>query len=55
MGNKVIPIEHCHENILLGVTKYGGHICYFEGGFLPSSQWFPRPVFEFFNFFNTDD
>ncbi len=37
IGNKVIPIEHCNENIMIGVTKGGGHLCYFEGTLIPSS------------------
>ena len=31
-GRNVIPIDQCHDNILLGVTRYGGHITYLEGG-----------------------
>eukprot|EP00347_Sterkiella_histriomuscorum_P004112 403361706 len=48
-GNKCIPIDKCHENILIGVTKAGGHLGYFEGAFLPHKQWFPEPTFEFIN------
>lgn len=35
-GPKVIPISEVHDNILLGVTRYGGHISYLEGGLLPN-------------------
>jgi len=49
-GNKCIPIDRCHQNILIGVTKAGGHLGYFEGKILPFKQWFPEPCFEFFNF-----
>ena len=55
MGSKVIPIAHCHENILLAVTKYGGHVCYFEGTFLPTSCWYPKPVLEFLNYFAKEE
>lgn len=51
MGSKVIPIDKCHENILIGVTKTGGHLGYFEGMLLPSKQWFPEPTFEFLKYF----
>jgi predicted alpha/beta-fold hydrolase len=51
MGKEVIPIEKCHENILIGVTKAGGHLGYFEGMLLPHRQWFPEPTFEFLNFY----
>lgn len=51
MGNKMIPIDKCYDNILLGVTKAGGHVGYFEGMLWSNSQWFPRPIFEFLNYF----
>lgn len=35
-GPHVIPVDHCHENILIGTTKTGGHLCFFEGTFLPT-------------------
>ena len=54
MGPKVIPIDHCYDNILIGVTKAGGHCAYFEGSFLPKSQWFPKPTFEFLNYFTQE-
>lgn len=50
-GKDVIPAESNYENILLGVTKTGGHVCYFEGHVLPTSQWFTQPAFEYFNYF----
>lgn len=37
MGNKVIPYDKCYKNILLGVTKAGGHLGYFEGTLLPAT------------------
>ena len=48
--SKCIPIDKCYENILIGVTKAGGHLCFFEGNLLPHKQWFPEPCFEFFDF-----
>jgi predicted alpha/beta-fold hydrolase len=50
-GPHVIPIDCCYENILIAVTKTGGHICYFQGSILPTSQWFTEPAFEFLNYF----
>ena len=50
-GPNVIPFDHSNDNILLGVTSAGGHICFFQGAVLPSSQWFPEPAFEFFKYF----
>lgn len=37
-GPNVIPlaIEECNENIIIGVTKTGGHCCYFEGNLVPT-------------------
>jgi len=49
-GNKTIPYDKVFENILIGVTKAGGHLGYFEGTVLPHKQWFPEPAFEFLNF-----
>eukprot|EP00349_Pseudokeronopsis_sp_Brazil_P005537 CAMPEP_0202959588 /NCGR_PEP_ID=MMETSP1396-20130829/3771_1 /ASSEMBLY_ACC=CAM_ASM_000872 /TAXON_ID= /ORGANISM="Pseudokeronopsis sp., Strain Brazil" /LENGTH=121 /DNA_ID=CAMNT_0049678237 /DNA_START=926 /DNA_END=1291 /DNA_ORIENTATION=- len=51
MGSKCIPIDKCGHNILIGVTKAGGHVGHFEGIFLPYRQWFPEPAFEFLNHF----
>ena len=42
-GKDVIPIGHCHENILLGVLKHGGHCCSIEGGLLPTACWWSKP------------
>jgi predicted alpha/beta-fold hydrolase len=52
-GPNVIPvgIESCNENILIGVTKTGGHCCYFTGSVVPTGQWFTEPAFEFFDYF----
>ena len=36
-GPKVIPIDQVHDNILLGVTRYGGHISYLEGSLIPNA------------------
>lgn len=30
-------IEQCNENIIIAVTKAGGHCCYFQGNILPTS------------------
>jgi predicted alpha/beta-fold hydrolase len=51
MGSEVIPIDKCHKHILIGVTAAGGHLGYFEGVVLPTTQWFPRPTLEFLNYF----
>jgi predicted alpha/beta-fold hydrolase len=53
MGSEIIPFDKCYENILIGVTKAGGHIGYFEGFILPKGQWFPQPSFEFINYFRS--
>ena len=48
----MIPIDQCHEKILLGVTRYGGHITYLEGGYyLPTQQWWTKPTMEFLGHF----
>lgn len=46
-----LPIEHLNEYVMVGTTKYGGHCGYFEGKYLPSEQWFPKPAFEFLDYF----
>ena len=38
-GSQVIPISHCYEKILIGVTKTGGHCGYLEGLIFPTRQW----------------
>lgn len=50
-GNEVIPIGHCHDNILLGVLKHGGHCCNIEGGLLPSGCWWTKPSIVFMDHF----
>lgn len=35
-GQKVIPFDKCYDHIMIGVTRTGGHICYFEGSIVPS-------------------
>jgi hypothetical protein len=50
-GRKVIPIGHCHDNILLGVLKHGGHCCNIEGGILPTGQWWTKPSMVFMDHF----
>lgn len=46
-GPSVIP-DKCHsDNVLLGTTDYGGHICWIEGTFLPTGQWWTKPAFDF--------
>jgi predicted alpha/beta-fold hydrolase len=50
-GPKVIPYGEVHDKILLGVTKYGGHISYLEGGLIPYGQWWIHPSMMFFDHF----
>jgi len=50
-GEKVIPIGHCHDNILLGVLKQGGHCCNIEGGLLPTGCWWTKPSMVFLDHF----
>lgn len=50
-GPDTVPFQHCHENVLLGVTRYGGHICYLEGTWLPTEQWWMKPATDFVSFF----
>jgi len=50
-GSKVIPIGQCHDNILLGVLKHGGHCCNIEGGILPTGQWWTKPSMVFMDHF----
>ena len=50
-GPTVIPIGHCHDNILLGVLKHGGHCCSIEGGLLPTGQWWTKPSIVFMEHF----
>eukprot|EP00347_Sterkiella_histriomuscorum_P008429 403345128 len=50
VGEKTIAYESCqaNQNIILGVTEYGGHLGYFEN-ISSTQQWFVKPVFEFLN------
>jgi len=51
LGNKCIPIDKVSENVMIGVTKAGGHVGYFHGFIAPRGQWFTEPAFEFVNYF----
>lgn len=47
-GSGVIP-DKCHsDNVLLGTTNFGGHICWITGTFLPTGQWWTKPAFDFY-------
>ena len=48
IGDKAICAKTCEENpyVLLGLTKQGGHLGYFEKLY-STQQWFTEPVFEF--------
>ena len=52
LGRNNIDYKECakNPNVLVGVTRSGGHLGYFES---PSSteQWFVHPVLEFFEKF----
>ena len=50
-GPDCIPIDHCYDQILIGVTKYGSHCAYFEGKYRPTGQWFTKPTMEFLQHF----
>ena len=50
-GPDVIPVSNSNEKVLIGVTKTGGHLCYFTGFLLPTGQWFVEPMFEYLNYF----
>jgi predicted alpha/beta-fold hydrolase len=51
-GPDVIPIDHCFDHILIGITKTGGHCSHLEGKYLPTDLWWTKPVFDFFDYFN---
>lgn len=51
-GPDVIPIDHCYDQILIGVTKTGSHCSYIEGKYMPKGLWFAKPTLEFIEFFN---
>lgn len=46
-GPDVIPINHCHDQILIGTTAFGSHVSFMEGKYFPKGLWFPKPTFEF--------
>lgn len=52
-GPDVIPIGHCSDQILIGITKTGGHVSHLEGRFLPAELWWPKPIFDFFDYFHS--
>lgn len=49
-GHRVIPIDKCYDHIMIGTTRTGGHVGYFEGRVVPT-QWWTKPSAEFLNFF----
>ena len=51
-GPDVIPINHCYDQILIGVTKTGGHCSYIEGKYLPTGLWFAKPSLDFLDHFH---
>lgn len=51
-GPDVIPIDHCYDHILIGVTKTGGHCSYIEGAYLPEGPWFAKPTLDFLDHFH---
>lgn len=53
-GPYCIPMDERHENVLIGVTKYGGHVCHFQGVIIPS-QWYTIPAFAYLNYFVEKD
>ena len=52
-GPDCIPIDQCFDHILIGVTKTGGHCGYVQGKYLPTDLWWPKPVFDFLEHFQT--
>lgn len=52
-GANVIPINHCYDQILIGTTLVGSHVSYVEGKYIPTGLWFPKPTFEFLQYFNS--
>ena len=50
IGEKAIDYEvfDKNENVLLGTTKYGGHLGYYESAF-DNHAWFTKPMFTFLN------
>lgn len=35
-GDKIIPIDKCYDHIMIGTTRTGGHVGYFEGSIIPT-------------------
>eukprot|EP00352_Strombidinopsis_acuminata_P009410 CAMPEP_0176358150 /NCGR_PEP_ID=MMETSP0126-20121128/15326_1 /TAXON_ID=141414 ORGANISM="Strombidinopsis acuminatum, Strain SPMC142" /NCGR_SAMPLE_ID=MMETSP0126 /ASSEMBLY_ACC=CAM_ASM_000229 /LENGTH=114 /DNA_ID=CAMNT_0017712151 /DNA_START=1023 /DNA_END=1367 /DNA_ORIENTATION=+ len=35
-GHRVIPIDKCYDHIMIGTTRTGGHVGYFEGRIVPT-------------------
>ena len=52
-GPDVIPIGQCNQNVLIGTTRFGSHVSYVEGKWIPTNTWYPKPVFTFLQFFNS--
>ena len=50
-GPNVIPTNLQLENIILGVTKIGGHTGTMEGFLYPKGLWWRKPCMEFIKFF----
>ena len=50
IGDKAIDYEvfDKNENVVLGTTKHGGHLGYYESA-LSDEAWFTKPVFSFLN------
>ena len=53
--HKIIPSEEIKlsENIILGTTDFGSHICFFEGVLFPRN-WFVKPFLLYLNYFETN-
>jgi predicted alpha/beta-fold hydrolase len=51
LNPKLYPYKEieANENLILGVTKRGGHCSHMTGGIRPY-QWFAAPCFEFLEF-----
>ena len=55
MGNKVIPFDKVTKNVILGVTKTGGHVAHFEGLIIPYRLWYLEPAFAFLQYFINEE
>ena len=51
-GSSCIPYDRCYDQILIGVTKHGGHAGWMEGKLLPTGCWWTKPCVEFLQYFN---